>query len=273
MYRFSSWRSSRLSTVSKIARTCFWSGSLWWCSALAGVTLPRSSAGTIAGREPVSTGIGARVELAAVGVGQQVGLVQRAVLLDVLDERLLVAVAVVAVLDLLVGAGDPAQAHDLAHRRDALRAGLDAHEAVRAVVDAVRVLGEVLEALVLLAVARIADEAVGLGERGRADEQRVDLHRQAVRHAGAALDAGHRLGDVDHVLVGDDVLALGLGALGQEPRRDALDLLPVHRVHVDDQVLDDRHVAHRLDDDRAAVPRTPPPRARGGGGRRGRACR
>ena len=38
-----------------------------------------------------------------------------------------------------------------------------------------------------------------------------------------------------------------------QPRRDALDLLPVDRVHVDDQVLEHGHVAHRLDDDRAAV--------------------
>ena len=48
----------------------------------------------------------ARVELAAVGVGQQVGLVQQAVAADVLDERVLVAVAVVAVLDVVVRAGD-----------------------------------------------------------------------------------------------------------------------------------------------------------------------
>ena len=149
------------------------------------------------------------MELAAVGVRQQVRLVQQAVALDVLDERHLVPVAVVAVVDAVVGAGDPPQPHDLAHRRDALRARLDAVEAVRAVVDAVRVLGEVAQALLVLAVARVADEAVGLGQRGRPDEQRVDLHRQAVRDAGAALDAGHRLRDVDHRLGRDDVLALG----------------------------------------------------------------
>ena len=65
------------------------------------------------------------------------------------------------------------------------------------------------QALAVLGVARVADEAVGLGERGRADELGVDLHRQAVRDAGAALDAGHRLRDVDHRLAVDDVLALG----------------------------------------------------------------
>ena len=103
----------------------------------------------------------------------------------------------------------PAQAHDLAHRVDVLRAGVDALEAVRAVVDALRVFGEVDQALALLVVARVADEAVGLGERGRADEAGVDLHRQAVRDAGAALDAGHRLGDVGHALARHEVLALG----------------------------------------------------------------
>ena len=87
-----------------------------------------------------------------------------------LDERLLVAVAVVVVLDLVVVGRAAAQAHDLVHRRDALRADLDAAEAVRAVVDAVRVLGEVAQPLLGLAVARVADEAVGLGERGRPDE-------------------------------------------------------------------------------------------------------
>ena len=70
------------------------------------------------------------------------------------DECRLVAVAVVAVVDAVVGAGDPAQAHDLAHRGDALGARLDAVEAVRAVVDAVRVLGEVLEPLVAAAPSR-----------------------------------------------------------------------------------------------------------------------
>jgi hypothetical protein len=121
----------------------------------------------------------------------------------------------------------------------------------------VRVLGEVLEALVLLGVAGVADEPVGLGQGGRADEERVDLHREAVRDAGAALDAGHRLGDVDHRLAVDEVLALGDRLLVDEPRRDALDLLPVDGVHVHDEVLDDGHVAHRLDLDHAVLRRGP----------------
>ncbi len=122
-------------------------------------------------------------------------------------------------------------------------------EAVSAVVDPMGILGQVAEPLAVLGIARVADEPVGLGERRRPDEQRVDLHRQAVRHARAALDAGHRLGDVDHVLVGHDVLALGDGLLVDQPRCDAPDLLPVDLVHVDDQVPDHRHVAHRLDGD------------------------
>jgi len=77
--------------------------------------------------------------------------------------------------DVVIAAGTTAQAHDLVHRRDALRARLDALEAVGAVVDPLGVLGEVLEALELLRVARVADEAVGLGQGGGADEARVDL--------------------------------------------------------------------------------------------------
>jgi hypothetical protein len=50
-----------------------------------------------------------------------------------------------------------------------------------------------------------------------------------------------------------DVLALGHRLLGDQPRGDALDLLPVDRVHVDDQVLEHGHVAHRLDLDHAVA--------------------
>ena len=189
----------------------------------------------------------AEERVAAVGARQQLGLPQQAVVLDEADERLLVTLAVVAVVDVVIVAGAAAQAHDLAHRGDALRAGLDALEAVGAVVDPVRVLGQVLQALELLGVARVAHEAVGLGQRGRADEERVDLHRQAVADAGAALDAGHRLRHVDHRVALDDVLALGDRLLVDQPRGDALDLLPVDGVHVHDEVLEHGHVAHRLD--------------------------
>ena len=49
----------------------------------------------------------------------------------------------------------------------------------------------------------------------------------------------------------DQVLALGHRLLVDEPRRHAAHLRPVHCVHVHDQVLDHRHVAHRLDLDRS----------------------
>ena len=42
-------------------------------------------------------------------------------------------------------------------------------------------------------------------------------------------------------------------ALGQQPRGDAADLRPVRRLHVGHEVLQHRHVAHRLDDDRRGV--------------------
>src|SRR5690606_5230778 len=68
--------------------------------------------------------------------------------------------------------------------------------------------------------------------------------------AGAALDAGDRLRDVDHRLRRHDPLALGRLTVVEQPRGDAPDLLPVRRLHVGDEVLDHRHVAHRLDHDR-----------------------
>ena len=197
----------------------------------------------------------AEPRVAAVAARQQLGLIQQPVIPDQGHERTLMPAAVVAVVDVVVVARAPAQPHDLAHRIDALGARVDAVEAVGAVVDPVLVLGQVLQPLLRLSIAGIAHEPVGLGERSRPDEQRIDLHRETVRDAGPALDAGHRLGDVDHVLVRDDVLALGDRLLVDEPRRDALDLLPVDGVHVDDEVLDDGHVAHRLDDDRAVLRR------------------
>src|SRR6476646_4531545 len=97
----------------------------------------------------------AEERVAAVGARQQLGLPQQAVVLHEADERLLVALAVVAVVDVVVVARAAAQPHDLAHRRHALGARVDALEAVGAVVDAVGILGEVLEALELLGVARV----------------------------------------------------------------------------------------------------------------------
>ena len=77
----------------------------------------------------------------AEAVLKQLSLVEDALLPDDVRERLLVAAAVVRVRDLEVARRAAAQAHDLVHRRDALRADLHAAEAVGAVVDPVRVLG------------------------------------------------------------------------------------------------------------------------------------
>ena len=65
------------------------------------------------------------MELAAVGVGQQICLVQQPVLSDVVDERVLVAVAVVAVLDLVVRRGDAPQADDLVIERSGVKVLVD----------------------------------------------------------------------------------------------------------------------------------------------------
>ena len=179
----------------------------------------------------------------------------------------LVALAVVLVDDVLVGGGDPPQAHDLAHRVDVLGAGLDALEAVGAVEDPLGVLGEVVQALELLVVARVADEAVGLGERGRADEARVDLHRQAVRDAGAALDAGHRLGDVDHrLLCGTMYSRSGTGCLASSHGVTRWIFFQCTASMSTIRSLMHRHVAHRLDLDHAVLGGRPW-RRRGGCGR------
>src|SRR3954467_7667703 len=69
---------------------------------------------------------------------EQLALVEDALLLDDLRERALVAMAVVLVVDLEVTRRPAPEPHDLVHRRDALRADLDAVEAMRAVVDSVR---------------------------------------------------------------------------------------------------------------------------------------
>src|SRR5207249_1948866 len=97
--------------------------------------------------------------VSAVGAGQQLGLVVEAVVAHQRGEGRLVAPAVVAVDDLVVGCRDPAQAHDLAHRVDVLGTGLHAAETVRAVEDALRVLREVVEPLELAVVARVASSS------------------------------------------------------------------------------------------------------------------
>ena len=129
---------------------------------------------------------------------------------------------------------------------DALRAALVAEVAARAVPDPVLVV-QLVEPLDGRLVARVPDEAHALGERGRPAEVRVRLHRVALGDAAAAHDAERLLVDHVHLLLRHDPLALRrLVVAGVEPGLDVADLLP-ERAHVDDEVLDDREVAHRRD--------------------------
>src|SRR5204862_6927010 len=106
------------------------------------------------------------------------------------DEPLRVLRAHVAVDALLHRLG--AKLRDRVARVDALGAALVAEVAARALPDAVLVV-ELLEARELAAVARVADEAERLRERLRAEEARGGLHRVALGHAAAAVDAERRL--------------------------------------------------------------------------------
>src|SRR5207248_5344794 len=73
----------------------------------------------------------------------------------------------------------------------------------------------------------------------------------AVGDAGAAHDAVHDFGQVRHRLSGGEVLTFGRRAGGLEPGVYSADLRPEGR-HIDDEVLDHRHVAGGLDDNRLA---------------------
>ena len=73
-------------------------------------------------------------------------------------------------------------------------------------------LGEVRQAVGVRGVAGVADEAVGLGQRRR-PHAAGRPPSTGVRDARAALDAGHRLRDVDHVLVRDEYSRSGTGSL------------------------------------------------------------
>ena len=122
--------------------------------------------------------------VAAVGAGDQLGLVEQPVVAHEARDSRLVALAVVLVDDVLVAASDAAQAHDLTHRIDALRTGLHALGAVGAVEDALRVWGEVVQALEALIVARVADEAVGLASAaGPMKPGSTSIARQSDTHA------------------------------------------------------------------------------------------
>ena len=139
-----------------------------------------------------------------------------------------------------------AELRDRVARIDALRTALVAEVAPGAVPDAVLV-GVGLQALDRRLVARVPDEPHALGERGGPEEVRIGLHRVALGHAAAAHDAERLLVDDVHLGLRDDVLLLaGIGVARLEPRLDGADL-PPERPHVDDEVLDDRHVPHRRD--------------------------
>ena len=161
------------------------------------------------------------------------------------DEPLRVLRAHVAVDAFLDRLG--AELRDRVARVDALRAALGAEVAARALPDAV-LAAVLLEPFDRRAVARIADEAHALRERLRAEELGVGLHRVALRDAAAAVDAERLLVHGVHALLRDPVLAPVLGALvaGLQVRLHRLELLP-ERLHVDDEVLDDRQVPHRRD--------------------------
>ena len=135
---------------------------------------------------------------------------------------------------------------DRVARVDSLRAALVAEVAARAVPDSV-LLRVRLEPLDLRLVAWVSDEAHPLGQRRRAEEVGVGLHRVALGDAAAAHDAERLLVDHVHPLLRDDVLLLaGIGVAGFEPRRDRADLAP-EGLHVHDEVLHDRQVPHRRD--------------------------
>src|SRR5262249_24606996 len=150
-----------------------------------------------------------------------------------LDEPLRVLRPQVAVDALLHRLG--AEFRDGVTRVDALRAALVAEVAARALPDPVATV-DLLEPLKLRAVARIAGEAHRLRERLRPEEVRVGLHRVALRHARAAVDAQRLLVDRVHAALRDQVLTLARVVVpGPQVRVDGPVLGP-EGLHVDDQV-------------------------------------
>ncbi len=181
----------------------------------------------------------------ALGLRHELGLAEPAGRLRRRDEPLGVLRAHVA-----VDAGLHrlrAELRDRVARVDALRAALVAEVAAGAVPDPV-LLAVALEPLDLRAVSRVTDEAEALRESRRPEEVGVRLHRVALGDAAAAVDAERLLVDHVHLLRGDDVLAFRRPVEPRlEVRLDGAHLLP-ERIHVDDEVLDDRQVSHRRDD-------------------------
>ena len=109
---------------------------------------------------------------------------------------------------------------------------------------------EVAQTLTRVLIARITDEAIGLGECCRSEELGIRLHRVALRDAATTEDAERllmdqiRIGRIDAPLLGRSIRILRV-----EIRLDRANLVPERR-HVDDEILDHRQVAHRRHRDR-----------------------
>ena len=136
------------------------------------------------------------------------------------------------------------QGHNAVHRGYALGAGLDALEAAGAVPDA-GVLAQFLQTVVVGGVAGVGYKAVGLGQGRWPKEVGVHFQHRAVGDAGPTQDAVHDSSQVEHGLVGGDVLAFGLGASRLHPRLHCHHLVP-EGSEVGNQVLHHWHVAHGL---------------------------
>src|SRR5215208_2195675 len=142
---------------------------------------------------------------------------------------------------------------DGVRRLDPLGANLRAIEDRMAAPDAVLVADDA-QALAGRVVAGVADEAVGLRERGGADVVLVRAEDGAGGVAEAALDAAGELLQVEHRLVGDDEFLLRGRLVGivDDEGLDRLLLAP-ELAHVHDEVLDDGVVGHRLHRHRLAL--------------------
>ena len=144
-----------------------------------------------------------------------------------------------------------AQRHYALHRRDALRTDFNALHTARAVPDTT-ILVQTAQARCVGVIARVRDEAIRLRQRRRSHKVLIYFKRCAVGHACAAHDATHYTRKMHHILVGHDVLGFGYRAVMLQPWLYGAHLVPVNR-HIGDEVLDDGHIAHRLNHDGSAV--------------------
>src|SRR5713226_8289930 len=164
------------------------------------------------------------------GLGKTVMMPRRAVILDTHLERLI------------------AHRHDPFGRHDAAWAMLARFEAVDAVPEPARTLGQ-LEALARNRVARVVDETIGLHQRGGSDEVEVNGQHGAALVAESAVIATHRFADIGHRGLGQQTFAVGARFHGFEPGFDAIDLVPHEALPVRDEIFEDPHMADRLDRD------------------------